>query len=214
MYGLEWGQPAIVAQAPAQTCVHNIEGLDQLILAGENQANATPRSTKMPLLLSMYDKVRADPRLASSVGTEDKSKIEDGIIQRVKDAMLTMLEQVHVEPQELDERTAEMLHAMILVASSAAIHPPHHVKYDFFLMHHVNSSLIYLTFNSQSWLSTTDKVRLLEWKIRLDLVQYAARGRPAVSLGSIESYVPKQPSEESVRDEHNAIPNSHKLPRV
>ncbi|KAJ4248012.1 hypothetical protein NW757_008638 [Fusarium falciforme] len=66
--------------------------------------------------------------------------------------------------------------------------------------HHVNSSLIYLTFNSQPWLSTTDKVRLLEWKIRLDLVQYTARGYPTISLESIEPYVPKQPSDESVRE--------------
>lgn len=53
MYGLEWEQPAIVAQALAQTCVHNVEGLDQLLLAGEQQANATSRPTKMPSLLSM-----------------------------------------------------------------------------------------------------------------------------------------------------------------
>ena len=82
----------------------------------------------------MYEKVRANPQLAGSVRMEDKSKIEDGIIQRAKDAMLAILEQVHVEPEELDERTAEMFHDMILVASSAAIHPPHHVKYDFFLV--------------------------------------------------------------------------------
>ncbi|KAM6521731.1 hypothetical protein FALCPG4_011437 [Fusarium falciforme] len=30
MYGLEWKQPAIVAEALAQTCVHHIEGLDEL----------------------------------------------------------------------------------------------------------------------------------------------------------------------------------------
>ncbi|KAI8713383.1 hypothetical protein NCS52_01282600 [Fusarium sp. LHS14.1] len=200
MYGLEWEQPAIVAQALAQTCVHNVEGLDQLLLAGEQKANATPRSTKMPSLLSMYEKVKMDPQLAGSVRIEDKSKIEDGIIQRGKEPMLAILEQVHVEPEELDERTAEMFHAIILVASSAAIHPPHDVKYDFFFMHHVNSSLMYLTINSQSWLSTADKVRLLEWKIWLDLVQYVARGCPAISLESIESYVPKHPYEESIRE--------------
>ncbi|KAL2670711.1 hypothetical protein Neosp_014510 [[Neocosmospora] mangrovei] len=186
MYGLEWKQPAIVAQALAQTCVHNVEGLDQLLLASEQKANATPRSTKMPSLLSMYEKVNADSHLAGSVRIEDKSKIEDGIIQRAKEPMLAILEQVHVGPEELDERTAEMFHAMILVASSAAIHPPHHVKYDFFLM--------------RPWLSIADKVRLLEWKIRLDLVQYVARGCPAVSLEGIESYVPKQPSEGSLYD--------------
>ncbi|RSL73791.1 hypothetical protein CEP54_000065 [Fusarium duplospermum] len=200
MYGLEWEQPAIVAQALAQTCVHNIEGLDQLLLDGERLANANTNPEKMPPLLSMYEKVRTNPQLTGSVRMEDKSKIEDGIIQRAKDAMLAILEQVHVEPEELDERTAEMFHDMILVASSAAIHPPHYVKYDLFLMHHANSSLIYLTFNSQPWLSVADKVRLLEWKIRLDLVQYAARGCPAVSLKRITSYVPKQPSEESARE--------------
>ncbi|RSL50234.1 hypothetical protein CEP53_008879 [Fusarium sp. AF-6] len=128
----------------------------------------------MSSLLSMYEKVRADPQLTGSVRMEDKRKIEDGIIHRAKDAMLAILEQVHVESEELDERTAEM--------------------------HHVNSSFIYLSFNSQPWLSTADKVRLLEWKIRLDLVQYAARGCPAVSLRNIAAYVPKQPSEESVRE--------------
>ncbi|RSM08660.1 hypothetical protein CEP52_004547 [Fusarium oligoseptatum] len=194
-------QPAIVAQALAQTCVHNIEGLDQLLLDGERLANPNPDPADMPSLLSMYEKVRTDPQLTGSVRMEDKSKIEDGIVQRAKDAMLAIFEQVHVEPDKPDERTAEMFHGMILVASSAAIHPPpHHVKYDFFLMHHVNSSLIYSTLNSQPWLSTADKVRLLEWKIRLDLVQYAARGCPPVSLEGIASYVPKQPSEESVRE--------------
>lgn len=134
MYGLEWKQPAIAAQAFAQTCVHNVEGLDQLLLASEQQANTIPRSTKMPSLLSMYEKVKADPQLAGSVRMEDKSKIEDGIIQRAREPMIAILEQVHVEPEELDERIAEMFHAMILVASSAAIHPPHHIKYDFFFM--------------------------------------------------------------------------------
>lgn len=134
MYGLEWKQPAIVAQALAQACVHNVQGLDQLLLVCEQQANAAPRSTKMPSLLSMYERVRMDPQLACSVRMEDKSKIEDGIIQRAKDVMLAILEQVHVEPEELEEKTAEMFHAMVLVASSAAIHPPHHIKYDFFLM--------------------------------------------------------------------------------
>ncbi|KAF4969424.1 hypothetical protein FSARC_3355 [Fusarium sarcochroum] len=200
MFAMEWEQPAIVAQALAQTCVHNIEGLDQLLLAGERQANVAADSTKMPSLLSLYEKIAADPQLSTAIHMEDESKIEDGIIGRAKQPMVDILKQVHVGYDELEERTAEMFHTMVLAASSAAIHPPNHVKYDFFLMHHVNSSLIYPTFNSQSWLSAADKVRLLEWKIRLDLVQYTARGCPAISLEKIVSYSPKKPSEESVRE--------------
>lgn len=35
------------------------------------------------------------------------------------------------------------------------------------------------------------KVRLLEWKIRLDLVQYAARACPPLLIDNIASYLPK-----------------------
>ncbi|KAL0934789.1 Oxidoreductase AflY 1 [Colletotrichum truncatum] len=201
MYGLEWEQPAIVAEGLAQTCVHNIEGLDELLLASERQAaTATPRTMRFPSLLSMYEHVRADPKLSTAVRVGDENKIEDGILKRAKGPMIDILSQIHVDPEDLEERTAEMFHTMVLVASSAAIHPPHHVKYDFFLMHHINSSLMYLTINAQPWISLSDKVRMLEWKIRMDLLQYAARGCPPISLDGIKTYEPKAPSDESVRD--------------
>ncbi|KAF4980425.1 hypothetical protein FDECE_17886 [Fusarium decemcellulare] len=194
MYGLEWKQPAIVAEALAQTCVHDIEGLDQLLLASEQQAKACLESTSMPLLLSLYEEARANHQLRDAVRMEDEDKTRDGILQRAKDPMVSLLKRVQVSPEELEERTAEMFHAIILVGSSAAVHPPHHVKFDFFLMHHINSALIYLTFNAQSWISSDDKVRLLEWKIRMDLLQYAARACPRISVDAIRYYAPKEPS--------------------
>ena len=48
---------------------------------------------------------------------------------------------------------------------------------------------------SQSWLGTADKARLLEWKIRMDLVMYASRRSPDIRLDDIRSYQPKQPSD-------------------
>lgn len=50
---------------------------------------------------------------------------------------------------------------------------------------------IFLTFNKQDWISTEHKVRLLEWKIRMDIVQYVARGCPQLSVDKIADYVPK-----------------------
>jgi hypothetical protein len=63
--------------------------------------------------------------------------------------------------------------------------------------HHVNSSPIWLTINAQPWISTETKVRLLEWKIRMDLMQYAARGCPPLSVDKISSYKPKDDSGKS-----------------
>lgn len=92
-------------------------------------------SLLMPPLLALYEGIRDDHRLANAVRVEDGAdKIQDGILSRAKEEMLAVLQQVRVGPDEVDERTAEMLHTIIFVGSSAAIHPPHHVKYDFSLM--------------------------------------------------------------------------------
>lgn len=37
------------------------------------------------------------------------------------------------------------------------------------------------------------KARLLEWKIRMDLLQYAARGVPALSFERLATYQPRKP---------------------
>ena len=141
MYGLEWEQPAIVAEALAQTCVHQVEGLDQLLLESERRANnvanapvAQDPTDRMPALSTMFERVRADRRFDGATKFTDKSKVVDGILTRVKEPMLSVLEQVRVHDDELEERTAEMIHTINLVASAAAIRPPYHVKYDFFLV--------------------------------------------------------------------------------
>ncbi|KAG7131128.1 Oxidoreductase AgnL3 like protein [Verticillium longisporum] len=171
MFALEWKQPAIVAEALAQTCVHQRDGLDGLLLKSERRARHVSQPAKMPTLLSLFQGLRADPQLRRAARFTDSNKIRDGILQRAEEAMLVALAQVHVGEDEVEERMAEMLHTIIYVASSAAIHPPHYVKYDFFLMHHVNSAIFYLTINKQAWISPADKARLLEWKIRMDFLE-------------------------------------------
>lgn len=57
--------------------------------------------------------------------------------------------------------------------------------------HHVTSAPIFVTLNKQDWISTEQKIRMLEWKIRLDIVQYIARGSPKLSVEKIARYVPK-----------------------
>jgi hypothetical protein len=61
------------------------------------------------------------------------------------------------------------------------------------IRHHVNASPVWLVIKDSPWISTEVKVRLLEWKIRMDLMQYAARACPPLSVEKIASYKPEDP---------------------
>jgi hypothetical protein len=50
-----------------------------------------------------------------------------------------------------------------------------------------------VTLNAQDWIPLETKARLLEWKIRMDLLQYAARGVPELSLEKLAAYQPRKP---------------------
>ncbi|KAH0333658.1 hypothetical protein KCU81_g9781, partial [Aureobasidium melanogenum] len=191
MYGLEWEQPAVVAEGLAQAAIHGIEQLDELLVQSERMVYNSSSTGRIPNLLTIYKRIQQDPQLSHCVRPDDEEKIIEGVIGRSKEEMLAVLQEVRVHAEDLAERTAEMFHNIVLVASGAALHPHKHVKYDFFLMHHINSSLMYLTINKQHWITEANKVRMLEWKIRMDLLQYAARGAPDFSAEAIRSYEPK-----------------------
>ncbi|KAI1414298.1 hypothetical protein F5Y13DRAFT_188398 [Hypoxylon sp. FL1857] len=189
MYGMEWKQPAIVAMALAQTAVHG-NYFRKFIDASEEAAKANP--TPMPSIVSLLEAVGANEKLAiASKLSGDASKMR-GVLSKAWDEMLEIASRVKVKPEELDERTAEMYHITIYEAASAAFYPGKEPKFDFFLIHHVNVAPISLIINSQDWIPIETKVRLLEWKIRWDLIQYAARNCPPLRLDELVSYVPKK----------------------
>lgn len=78
--------------------------------------------------------------------------------------------------------------------------------------HHVNSAPIFLTINAQPWITLETKARLMEWKIRYDLLQYAARGVPALSLDAIKAYQPKQAAEDSITSKAHTCPSNRARP--
>lgn len=61
-------------------------------------------------------------------------------------------------------------------------------------MHCVNCSIFFSAFLKQPWISTANKVRLLEWKARNDLVMYASRRSPPPLLDDIVNYRPLEAS--------------------
>ncbi|KAJ0324046.1 hypothetical protein Brms1b_001293 [Colletotrichum noveboracense] len=182
MYGVEWEQPAIVAEALAEASVHKNQLGDFFKEAEKNAKNA---KTPMPEIMDLIEEIRGREKLVNSVQMKDSNKVFDGVLKRAPGEMMEVVSKVKVLPEELDERTAEMFHASCYVAGTAALKPGKESS------HHVNASPIFLCFNSKSWISTENKIRMLEHKIRMDLVQYAARGSPQIRVDAISSYRPK-----------------------
>ncbi|KAJ0388076.1 hypothetical protein COL922a_001059 [Colletotrichum nupharicola] len=145
MYGVEWEQPAIVAEALAEASVHKNQLGDFFKEAEKNAKNA---KTPMPEIMDLIEEIRGREKLVNSVQMKDSNKVFDGVLKRAPGEMMEVVSKVKVLPEELDERTAEMFHAK-------------------------------------------NKIRMLEHKIRMDLVQYAARGSPQIRVDAISSYRPK-----------------------
>ncbi|KAI0544065.1 HypA protein [Xylaria curta] len=198
MYGIEWEQPAIVAMGLAQASVHE-DNLRKYFLTAEKVAGKS--SDKMPEIASLFKEVSADEK-TPSVPDE---RIRQGPTGRVFDEALRVAAKVKVAPQDLEARTVEMFNTAVFQGACAAIRPGKEARFDFWLMHQINLCPIFLTINAQDWISTANKVRLLEWKIRFDIIEYTARAWVPVSIEKIASYVPK---------ENTRKPAAELLPRI
>lgn len=134
MYGIEWGQPAIVAQGLAQAAIHKHQGLDEVLYDMEKAAAA--EKTAPVSILSLFEEVAKSPELSSAAHWDDPNKMRNGVLARARDEMVAVAAKVSVPATEegLAARTAEMAEACLYVAASAALHPSKLPKFDFFLM--------------------------------------------------------------------------------
>ncbi|KDN63118.1 putative HypA protein [Colletotrichum sublineola] len=211
MYGVEWEQPAIVAEGLAQAAVHKNQ-LKGFFDEAERRANETAK-TPMPQIADLVEEIRGNRKLAAAAEMKDANKIFDGVMKRAPEEMMGIASKVKVLPEELDERTAEMFHTAFYVAGGAALRPGKEAKWDFFLIHHTNAAPIFLSLNAKPWISKENKVRLLEHKIRMDLVEYAARGSPQLRLDEVRSYRPRDQDQgrELVSKTSDLLPRFHAI---
>lgn len=134
MYGIEWRQPAIIAQGLAQAAVHEnrVGGFLTKVEQAAAVDAAAAAAASLPELLESVGQY--SEKLATSARFDDKNKIYDGVFVRAPDEALEFLKQVSVKEDELDDKLAEMVHSCAYVAATAAFHPPNVPKFDFFLM--------------------------------------------------------------------------------
>ncbi|PYI22895.1 hypothetical protein BO99DRAFT_399627 [Aspergillus violaceofuscus CBS 115571] len=185
-FGLEFEQPALVAEALAQTAVHEDWTGPMFFWPAEEQAGGVGRRGEKGLL-EILGAIRRDETLARSVRWEDGNKMRDGVLARAGETMLAYAAAYTVSAEQLEERTAEMINTVVYY-TSAAQRPTKPIKFDFFYLHGLNSSIFFSQILTLPFLEVKTKLRLLEWKGRLDLLLYVSRGTPALSLEAIRTY--------------------------
>ncbi|EEP79062.1 predicted protein [Uncinocarpus reesii 1704] len=147
-------------------------------------------------LVELQNDCRADPRLRDSAHWADSNKIFDGVLKRAPEEMMKVASQFTVGPDQIDQRLAELINA-VAYYTGAAQNPPKRVKFDFFYIHCVNSSIFLPVFVSQPWISQHNKQRLLEWKGRMDLLVYVSRHCAEPRFDEITNYKPVKTWEET-----------------
>lgn len=192
-FGIEFQQPAIMAEGLAMAAVHD-RWMKPLFIAAEELASKTPDAPSKTLV-ELLEEVRAKPQLREAAGSTNNNRIREGILAKEAQTMVDIVAQYRVRPDELNEKNAEMTNVSAYF-TGAAQRPDKEVKMDFFYMHCINCSIFFNSFLAQDWLSTEDKVRLMEWKGRNDVTLYASRGSPELRLDEIRNYKPKVPSKD------------------
>ena len=189
-FGVEFEQPAIIAEALAQAATHDV-WIAKLLEPVTKVAKTTKQSKS---LVQLIHEAKKNEKLATAAHWSDGNKVRDGVLVRAGKEMVDLAAQWSVEPDELDKRTAEMMNAAIYF-TGAAQRREKVQKIDFYFMHCANSSIFFPVFAKQEWLSLEERCRLLEMKGRIDLAMYVSRRTPDLLLDEIREYKPKNPDD-------------------
>lgn len=211
-FGIEFQQPAIIAEGLAQACVHD-KWMKSLFLGVEEVAEKNRGKGDRKTIVQLLEEAKKDDGLRNAAHWEDGNKIRDGVMKRAQDRMVAIASQYTIrDDDDLEEKTAEMINAAgkyvklpstpvltshLVYFTAAAQRPPHLVKFDFYYMHCVTSSIFFsnILSSANDFVSPAAKRRLLEWKVWNDIVMYASRHSPNLFLSEITDYKPKADSD-------------------
>ncbi|RAH72929.1 questin oxidase family protein [Aspergillus aculeatinus CBS 121060] len=174
-FGIEFQQPAIVAQALAQASVHQDYLGGDFYKPAAAAAAGAPTPTKT--LMEIMDEMRASQTLREAAVHGDSEVFADGILKRAGAEVIRACSQWTVPEDKIRERLVEMINTAIYWTATAQ-HPQKQLKLDFFFIHAVNLAIFFQAFTDLPYLSPANKARLLEMKGRTDLLIWASRKMP------------------------------------
>ncbi|KAL4894512.1 hypothetical protein BDV59DRAFT_200854 [Aspergillus ambiguus] len=200
-FGIEFNQPAIIAEALAQTAVHR-NTLHRFFQHTEALAGGVGQPGGLPLV-EIMKQIQSSQKLTRSAHSDDNSRIHDGVLARAFDEMVDAAAKYRVPADSLQMKAAEMISNVVHYAA-AAQQPGKQVKFDFFYIHGVNCSIFFPKLMSLSFVDVRARQRLLECKGRMDLLIYVAYGAPSV----YDADGPKRPRYRASTDWETAFAHS------
>lgn len=106
-FGVEFKQPAIIAEGLAAAAIHD-NRIGSFLLGAERAAVSIGKGKSM---VDLLDDIRADKKLSTAAHWNDGNKVRDGIMLRAPEEMVKYASQWKVGQGALTERTAEMTNA-------------------------------------------------------------------------------------------------------
>jgi hypothetical protein len=117
-FGLEFEQPAIIAEALSQAAVH--ENWVSPILWKCEEAARRHVGPRKPLL-QILDEIREDKAMHEAVRWEDDNKLQDGLMVRAPDHAVNIVGQWSVKDGELESKTLEMLSSVRMFSEASLL---------------------------------------------------------------------------------------------
>jgi hypothetical protein len=187
-FGIEFEQPSLVAEGLAHCATHDAADIGTFFAKAEQLARSGFVQPKP--LVELYKQVRETEKIKSAAKmTQGPVRVRDGVMAGAQNEIAAVAAQFQVTPNDLERGIFEMMSCAALTCGGAQ-RPGKGPKIDFFFMHMITSSIFLTVMTRQDWISLEDKVRLVEWKSRLDLVWYAASSAPAMDAQWIKVYQP------------------------
>lgn len=107
-FAIEFNQPAIIAEALAQTAIHEDWIGPRFLHPTEKVAGGIGKPGKKTML-ELLEASRADSKLANSVHWQDGNKLRDGVLKRAPDEMINLAAQFTVSEEQIPEKFAELV---------------------------------------------------------------------------------------------------------
>lgn len=193
--GVEFEQPGVIAEALAQAAAHDSFDTDYFFHTAEQKAAAAAekggKGSYGESLVNLLTEIRSTPNLVEAgrvQGLIGTMKMKKAVLVRAGDQIIDIASRFRVSEEDLERKTAEVLNLCAYMAGAAAKRDGFVEKIDFFFMHCVTSSIFFSVLARQDWISVRDRVRLVEWKGRLDLMWYAVCGVPELDVDSVKEY--------------------------
>lgn len=196
-FGIEFSQPSIIVEALAQAAIHDNWPKEFLEKTFEKAKQRIASKEKPRNLLALLEAARKDSTVRGSAHEKDANKVRDGVLKRALPQAVDLCSQwtVAADAEDIKLKTAEMIN-FCAYFSGAAQHASRkkEIKFDFFYMHCINSSIFYSAFlrpQVTEWLDKEAHAKLLMYKGWSDVAMYVSRGSPELFKDEITTYKPK-----------------------